>query len=129
MKYIFDFDDVLFYTTKHRLEHMFKLLEEAGIPKSDIEEYYKRTRLEGFSLKDMISHFLLDDKAEHEKLYTEIMAEGKNFINTELIEVVKKLGKENCFLITHGGDEFQKDKINRSGVLPLFRVPALSRGW
>lgn len=120
MKYIFDFDDVLFHTTKHRKEHMFPLLEKAGISSNSINEYYQKTRLEGFSLKDTISYFLPHKKSDHEKLYSAIMDEGKNFINKDLFEVVKKLGKENCFLITHGGDEFQKDKMNRAGATSLF---------
>ena len=119
MKYIFDFDDVLFYTTKHRREHMFLMLEQAGIEKSVIEKYYKKARIKGFSLKDMLSHFF-QQKELKQKLYEKIMSESKNFINTELVETIKKLGKENCFLITHGGKEFQKDKFERVGIVPLF---------
>ena len=114
MKYIFDFDDVLFFTTKHRKEHLYPLLEKSGVPKDKIEDYYKKARLEGLSLKDMLAHF------DKEDLYETIMSAGANFINTELLETIKKLGKENCFLITHGGVEFQQDKIKRSGVAPLF---------
>ena len=120
MKYIFDFDDVLFYTTKHRLEHMFILLEKSGIERSKIEEYYKEKRLSGFSLRDTLAYFFAGTEVDCEKLYDEIMGKSENFINTELINVLKSLGKENCFLITHGGDEFQNDKIRRAGVSQLF---------
>ncbi len=120
MKYIFDFDDVLFYTTRHRKEHLLPLLIKAGVSEEAMMKYYQKTRLEGFSLRAMITHFLSDGNTDQEKLYEEIMGESKNFINTKLIEVVKKLGKENCFLITHGGKEFQKDKIKRAGIAPLF---------
>lgn len=118
MKYIFDFDDVIFQTTKHRLGHMFPVLEKAGILRHEMEEYYKRTRLEGFSLKDTIAFFL--SGSDREKLYEQVMAGSENFVNTELVRVIKRLGKENCFLITHGGEEFQKEKIKRAGVDSLF---------
>ncbi|MFA6177513.1 MAG: HAD hydrolase-like protein [Candidatus Paceibacterota bacterium] len=127
MKYIFDFDDVLFQTTKHRKEHMFVLLQKAGIPLFEIEKYYKKARLEGLSLKSMLAHFL-SDKEIQEKLYEEIMEENKNFINTELLEKIKKIGKENCFLITHGGTEFQNDKIERIGATPLFSEIIILQG-
>ncbi len=120
MKYIFDFDDVIFQTTKHRLDHMFPLLEKSGVSRDKMDEYYKEMRLAGFSLKNAISDLIKDGDLDKEKLHDEIMSTGKNYINTELIEAIKKLGKDNCFLITHGGDEFQKEKINRAGVASMF---------
>ena len=121
MKYIFDFDDVIFYTTKHRLNHMFPILEKLGISREQIDAYYKKTRLEGFSLRNTLNFFFPHQKKdEHESLHEEIMQSGKNYINIELMEFIKKLGKENCFLITHGGGEFQKEKIRRAGAEPLF---------
>jgi len=128
MKYIFDFDDVLFQTTKHRKEHMFVLLQKAGIPLFEIEEYYKKARIEGLSLKNMIAHFLVDEENNQKKLYEEIMAENNNFINVELLEKIKKIGKENCFLITHGGTEFQNDKIKKVGATPLFSEIVILQG-
>lgn len=114
MKYIFDFDDVIFHTTKHRKEHMFPLLEKSGIPKQQIDEYYQKTRVSGFSLRKMLAHFNRDG------LYEEIMGNTDDHKNTISINVIKKLGKENCFLITHGGDDFQNEKITRTNVAPLF---------
>lgn len=128
MKFIFDFDDVLFFTTRHRKEHMFVLLEKVGIPLAEIEEYYKKARLEGLLLKNMLAHFLASKRINQKKLYEEIMAENKNFINVALLETIKKLGKDNCFLITHGGTEFQKDKIKRTGVAPLFSKIIIIQG-
>ncbi len=118
MKYIFDFDDVLFYTTRRRHEHLFPLLERAGIARGDMEEYYKKalTGYSGyFSMKELLAHFSLE-----EQMYEEIMRGSENFVNTELIEIVKKIGKKNCHIITYGDKEFQLDKIKRSGITPLF---------
>ena len=114
MKYIFDFDDVIFHTTRHRKEHMFVLLEKAGISGDAINEYYQKARLEGLSLKKMLAYFGKED------LYEEIMSNGADFLNKKLIETIKKLGQKNCFLITHGSEEFQEDKIQRAGITPLF---------
>lgn len=94
MKYIFDFDDVLFNNTKMFKEHIYQCLEETGIKRNIAEEYYQTVREREFSLKD--------------------------FTNTVLVDTVKKLGKENCFIITNGEQEFNSDKIKYSGVGYLF---------
>lgn len=114
MKYIFDFDDVLFYTTRHRKEQIFPLIEKAGIPMDKIEEYYKKARLEQFSLKKILAYFDIKD------LHEEIMQGAENFLNTELVDVIKKLGKNNCIIVTYGDEEFQFEKINRAGIMNLF---------
>jgi|SRR3989338_991965 len=115
MKYIFDFDDVIFQTTKHRLEHMYSVLEKAGIVRQEIEEYYKRERLNLFSPKKLIKHFHLADS-----VYEEIMKGSQNFLNKELVKTIEKLGKENCHIVNYGDEEFQLDKIHSSSIAPLF---------
>jgi|SRR3989344_5234266 len=114
MKYIFDFDDTLFITDNLR-EQMFSVLEKKGISREATKEYYEKERLSNFSLKKLLKDFSLD-----QNLYEEIMNRSADFMNTELIEVVKKAGKKNCYIVTCGDKEFQKDKIERSGVAPLF---------
>lgn len=115
MKYIFDFDDVIFETTKHRLEHLYAVLEKAGISRKEIDEYYKRERVNLFSPKKMLKHFNLDDS-----LYEEIMGVSKEFLNKKFVKAIEKLGRENCYLITYGEEEFQKDKIARNEIEHLF---------
>ncbi len=120
MKYIFDFDDVLFHTSKQRgyplfKEFQFSILEKAGIPMTAILEYYERERLNQFSLKKMLKHFSLS-----EDVYNEILNHSKNFVNIEMIELVKNLEQWNCIILTYGDIEFQLDKIEKSGIAPLF---------
>ena len=115
MKFIFDFDDVLFNNTKQFKPHMYMCLEKAGVPRSIAEPYYKEVRVNKFWLKDLLLHFSLN-----ENLYEEILEKSENYLNEELINVVKKLGKENCYILTHGGEEFQLDKIKRTGISHLF---------
>lgn len=115
MKYIFDFDDVIFETTRHRKEHMFPLIEKAGIPLVEIEAYYKIARENCFSLKKLLSYFSLGGD-----LYEKIMAKSKNFINEKVVEFIKKIGKDNCYIVTYGDREFNLEKIIQSGASDLF---------
>ena len=123
MKIIFDFDDVLFNNTKQFKPHMYACLEEAGVSQNFAEKYYKEVREKEFSLKDFITYLFHHQKITDtavEDVYKKIMNECKNFINIELIELVKKIGKSNCYIITNGEKEFNYDKVYGSGVAPLF---------
>lgn len=137
MKVIFDFDDVLLHNTKILKEHMYLCLENAGIPRKDTENYYNEERKgrelhqKQFSLKNFISTLLEQKKIKNvsvEDLYKEILSVCKSGLNSELLEIVKKLGKENCYLVSNGDIEYQKDKVRESGIEELFRefnpVPA-----
>lgn len=123
MKYIFDFDDVLFNNTKQLKEHMYACLEEAGVPRLVAEAYYKEVRDKEFTMKKFISALIAGEKinkTKQKELYEKIMAESKNFTNQELIKIVKKIGKQNCYMVTHGNRSHQLDKIKRTGLAPLF---------
>jgi FMN phosphatase YigB (HAD superfamily) len=123
MKYIFDFDDILFCTTAMFKKRMYMCLEEVGISHKTAQEYYKKVRENKFSLKNFISELFTREKNNKNnirKVYEKIMSECENFTNAELLKNIKKLGKENCFIVTNGEKGFQKDKIKRSGISPLF---------
>ncbi|OGI60855.1 hypothetical protein A2814_03530 [Candidatus Nomurabacteria bacterium RIFCSPHIGHO2_01_FULL_38_19] len=115
MKYIFDFDDVLFHTTRRRQEHLYPFLEKMGVAHEKINEYYNKIRGQQFSVKNLLKYFSLK-----EEMYEEIMRESKIFLNKDLVKLVKKAGKNNCYIITYGDKEFQLDKIKRAGVDSLF---------
>ena len=115
MKFIFDFDNVLFNNTKQFKEHMYMHLEKAGVSRSVAEEYYKTIPKNQFWLKKILIHFSIK-----ENLYEKILDESKNFLNNELIDIIKKLGKKNCYIITHGYEEWQRDKIRKTGIESLF---------
>ena len=114
MKYIFDFDDVLSHTTKRFKEHVIPVLEKDGVSRNQIEEYFKSEQWNLFSFKKMLAHFSLSD------LYEEIMQEVKFFTNKELVREIEKIGKHNCYIVTYGDEEFQLDKIERTGIASLF---------
>ena len=123
MKYIFDFDDVLFNNTAQFKEHMYLCLEKAGVPHGIPEEYYKEIRGNQFLPKKFISELLIREKINKKvkDVYREILSPIKNFLNIELLKKVGKLGKNNCYLVTQGNKEFHEDKIKKSGIAPLFR--------
>ena len=83
MKYIFDFDDVIFQTTLKFKERLANVQNQPD-------------------------------------LYEELMNESPNFVNEEILKVIKKAGKENCFMVTYGEKDFQEEKIKRAGVGGLF---------
>ena len=114
MKYIFDFDGVLFDTFKLR-EKIFVVFEEIGISRILVKEYFERERWNCFSLKKMLAYF-----SAQESLYEEIMKECKNFSNEKLLKIIKTIGKDNCFIITYGDKEFQQDKIKRTNIVEFF---------
>lgn len=115
MKYIFDFDDVIFHTTKYRRERIFTLIEQAGISNEKIEEYYKIARLNCFSLKNMLDHFELPVS-----LYQKIISESKSFVNTEILKFILKLDKNDKYIVTYGDKKFNMEKLSHSGVFDLF---------
>jgi|SRR3989344_3380404 len=123
MKYIFDFDGVLFKSKEFK-EHTYKCLEEAGVERGSAEDYYSFVRENEFSLKDFLERLLksqgLGDKAD--KVYEEVMRECPNFVNRELFEAVRRIGPDNCYIVTKGNREFQLDKIGRSGFGEIFSL-------
>lgn len=115
MKFIFDFDDVLFHNTKLFKEHMYMCLEKAGIFRAEAEKYYKEVRVNEFWLKELMAHFSLKESFDEE-----LLSESKNFVNKELVKIIKKLGRLNCYIVTQGGEKWQKDKIKKVDIEPLF---------
>ncbi|MBP6060459.1 MAG: hypothetical protein KA515_00420 [Candidatus Pacebacteria bacterium] len=117
MKFIFDFDDVLFNNTKEFKPYMYGILENAGIPRDVAEPYYQQVRVNQYWLKDLLKYFSLN-----ENLYEKILDKNviEKFINHEVLSLVKNIGKENCFILSHGGEEFQLDKITKTDIKHLF---------
>lgn len=125
MKFIFDFDDTLFINKQFK-EHLYLCLDKKGIPYTVAKKQYEELRAvdRSFSLKSFLSEILsLDNmpKISAQEAYDEIVQECPNLLNTELIEIVREMGKENCYILTSGDPEFQRDKIARTIPENLFR--------
>lgn len=124
MKFIFDFDDVLFNNTKQFKEHMFKIISDTGVSNEEARAYYLEVREKEFSLKNFIKTLFSRYHIDANKIdstYVEIMKMSPNFVNTEILELVKRVGKENCYIVTNGEKEFNQDKIDYSGMGNFFR--------
>ncbi|MFA5841151.1 MAG: hypothetical protein WC847_02685 [Candidatus Paceibacterota bacterium] len=123
MKYIFDFDDVLFNNTVQLKARIFKAISEAGVPEDKAREYYLEVRVKEFSLRDFIKTLFnrCNVKLDADETYETIMTECSKFMNVPLIRLVEKFGKDNCYIITNGEHEFNQDKIKYSGIGNLFK--------
>jgi len=120
MKLIFDFDDVLF-DNKLFKKHLFSVIEKAGGNRESAEAYYRQVK-NAFSLKNFLADIFKRENMRDsvEKTYAEIMEECKNLVNQELRSIIETAGANNCYLATFGEDEFQREKIKRCGLAPLF---------
>lgn len=124
MKYIFDFDDVLFNNSNGLKQAMYAQLEAVGISKDIAYTYYKTVREKKFSLKSFLEDLLKKygkDVGLVDEMYENIMAECPNFTNKELVDKIDKLGSDNCFMVTNGELKFQKDKIDRANISHYFK--------
>jgi FMN phosphatase YigB (HAD superfamily) len=122
MKYIFDFDDVLFENTAKFKPYIYSALESYGIPQETAESYYRKVRENEFSMQTFISDLLAQHKikANVDKIYKDIMRNCLSFVNRDLRQLIGRLGRDNCFLVTTGDTKFQNDKIDNSGIRMLF---------
>lgn len=127
MKLIIDFDDVIFDTTRFK-DYFFKALAIYGITNARKLYEEERKNNKPFSLLSFIGQALdgLDIQQELKKnnvkahiLYGELMNAGAFFINEEMIAIIKKVGRQNCFIVTSGDKDFQNDKITKTKLTDL----------
>lgn len=122
-KYIFDFDDVLFFNTEKFKKHMYQCFEEIGVPYDTVKQYYKIEKEKGWVLQNLVEAILNGENittVTKTDLSEKIMQECKNFVNTDLVDKIKKLDVENCYMVTHGVREYQLEKVRRTELEPLF---------
>jgi len=115
MKFIFDFDDVLFHSTPRFKEHLRVSLEKVGIPRAAVDEYALSLKGRGFSLKKLLNQFSVNLD-----WYGKILENSEEFIDQDVLKIIKKLGRENCYIVSYGNEEFQLDKIKKAGIENLF---------
>ncbi|MFA6256903.1 MAG: HAD hydrolase-like protein [Candidatus Paceibacterota bacterium] len=117
MKYIFDFDDVLFHTKSNLKERVFEVYKRHGVSPEQIKEFDAiEGPVRGFSLKRLLAHFSLPLE-----LYHEIMHNNHEYVNLEMLKLAQAAGRENCFIVTYGDEEFQRAKIETAGLENFFR--------
>ena len=122
-KYIFDFDDVVFFNTEKFKRHMYACFEEAGVPYETVKKYYKIEKEKGWVLQNLVGSVLKGENITSigkNELAEKIMKECRSFINHELTARIERLGSENCYMVTHGVSEYQLEKVDRTGLRSLF---------
>lgn len=128
MKLIFDFDDVLFDAKKLK-SLLFEELANVGVKNG--EELYRMERDKGslFSLKAFL-HTALEGSqlSQCQIVYESLMKRCDLLVSKELLLIVQKIGKQNCYILTNGDKEFQQDKINRSSVSSSFQEVIIVSG-
>ncbi len=130
-KYIFDFDDVLFFNTKKFKKHMYDCFAGVGISEDVVKKYYLEERDKGFVVRNLVEAVLQGEKVisiGSRELTERIMVACTEFINHELLDRIKHIGRENCYLVTHGVVEYQLEKIQRTGIEPLFAGISIIQG-
>lgn len=122
-KYIFDFDDVLFFNTDKFKKHMYRCFDEIGVQYDTVKKYYKIEKEKGWTLHNLVDSVLRGENVtsiNKNDLTEKIMKECKNFINKKLVDKIKLLDAQNCYIVTHGVREYQLEKINRTGLGSFF---------
>ncbi len=116
MKLIVDFDDVLFKTSKLK-EQFFAVLTSHGVKNAEEQYVFERKNSRPFSLWLFLRRVcVVEGIPDAGLLYEEVMSVCEDLINEELLSVLTEVGQEHCYIVTSGDDEFQKDKIVRSGI-------------
>ncbi len=117
MKIIFDFDDVLFdaYSFKQKV---FSGLTSYGIHTKDIEDLYKQHR-KIFNPRTVYKEALENSsqnisEIELQKVLDELFSSIDTYIDRRMITLFESVGKDNCYIVTAGDEEFQKQKIKSS---------------
>ena len=133
MKYIFDFDDVLFKNTKMLKPRMFRLIaEKTGKTAEEVEKAYQEVRKE-FSLVNFIKNSLTPEGLLNEEtkyqidmdtdaLFKEIMSECHKFLDPELMAEIKRIDKKDLYIVTNGEKKFNWEKLAYSGILEYLDI-------
>lgn len=120
MKIIFDFDDVLF-DTKAFKDKIFIGLSKFNIDNKIIKNLYQGHR-KIFNIKKFyeeaigLSKVSVSEK-EIEEVSNIVLRDLTGYADERLVNLMHGLGKENCFILSAGDEDFQRHKIHLSGVV------------
>ena len=124
MKIIIDFDDTIF-SSKDFKGLMFSGLERFGVNSERVSTYYKEHRGAFTNPRNFYLSFVLDNNLDISAKDIDEAVDGlfvdlKRFVNEELIGIFKKVGPENCFIVSIGEEDFQRRKIKSCEIEELF---------
>jgi FMN phosphatase YigB (HAD superfamily) len=130
MKLIVDFDDVLFKTSILKAK-FFSVLADHGVKNAEEHYKYERTPERPFSLELFLKRICKEENISDISaglLYEEIMEVCSECVNETMVQLLTDMGAENCFIVTNGDEEFQKEKLVRSGIYTLVREVTIVPG-
>ncbi len=122
MKLILDFDDVIFDTKSFKIK-VFSGLVDVGVTSNSVESIYQKQR-SAFNITTLYREVIrcagiAMSQEELEKKIEAVLQDLHNYVDERLIQMINNTGKENCYILTAGEGEFQKQKLLYSGVLSL----------
>ncbi|MCK5332290.1 hypothetical protein KAJ41_00305 [Candidatus Parcubacteria bacterium] len=124
MKIILDFDDTIF-NTFGMLEELAGVFEKVGFSKEEFFQTYQKTtdRVGDFDLETAINIFEENKAFDREKVKKElnlIIEKADNFVYCDFFNFIRNFKKEELLLLSFGTTDFQKYKIEKSGIVPYF---------
>lgn len=127
MKIIFDFDHTLF-SVKNFYEAFENEFQKIGVSKNLFKETFEKAK-EGEKPYNPKKQFQLIVQKKSEislkeikKNFEKILSNANNFLYPDVEPFLKKIENEfDLFLISYGDKEFQKEKIEKSGIAQFFK--------
>lgn len=123
MKIVLDFDDTIF-NTYGLLRDFLEVYKKVGFKEEEFYIGYEKVkkRFKDFDLK-LIAGMLYDlkqfDKNKVEKEIGHILERTDLHVYPDFIAFAESFEKEDLMLLSYGTTEFQKEKIERSKIIPL----------
>lgn len=122
MKLILDFDDVIFDTKSFKVT-IFSGLRSYGIDAEVMEKEYSNYR-NSFNLFKFYKEVSLVSgvnmsQEDLQLCVDKVLEDVSNHKDERLINLIRDIGGDNCFILTAGEEEFQKRKIDVSGLLKI----------
>jgi FMN phosphatase YigB (HAD superfamily) len=127
MKVFFDFDDVLFETKRFKEDYL-KLFQKHGISESIFEEHYydplDKNDIKNYNPDQHIQRICHDNGLDSELIAREIgifIRDTKKYVFNDVEGVLERYDKNDLTIISFSRTNFQKNKIDNSGIANFFR--------
>ena len=124
MKIVLDFDDTIF-NTHQLMQEVLAVFNNLGFQEEQFWDAYKecRKRVGDFD-KEILINLLSELKSfDKEKVGTEIdsiISKSRNFVYHDFFDFVSGFDKKDLILLSFGATDFQRTKIENSGIIPYF---------
>jgi FMN phosphatase YigB (HAD superfamily) len=121
MKFFIDFDDVLFNTKNFKKDLIGIFLRNGVSEKQFVEESYWDGR---YNLEEQIKSLGNKYQVDTDKLTKDtnnLLNDLSEYVFPDVKKFLKKIRKENLFLISYGDQEIQWRKIEQSGLISSFQ--------